>query len=211
MLGLVSTFLLIFGLSGGGQSSQVILLAGITAAVAGAISMAIGEYIATKSQAEVLEGDIALEKEHFVHYRDIELDELRDHMASLGLSGNLLERCVQKIGEKDETLLKFMLSMEFGFTEEDERSPLMAMLFSGCLFIVGAVPSVLPFCCTENVTAATIAAGVLCAVACFIAGSVKTLSTAGNPVYDGLENVLIGCAGAGVSFGIGALYESTTN
>ena len=61
--GLVSMFLLVFGMSGGGSTSKSILLACITGAIAGAISMGLGEYIATKSQAEVVESDMKLEKE----------------------------------------------------------------------------------------------------------------------------------------------------
>lgn len=58
--GLISMFLLVFGLSGGGATTHSILLAGITGALAGAISMGLGEYLATKSQLQVQQADIAL-------------------------------------------------------------------------------------------------------------------------------------------------------
>jgi VIT1/CCC1 family predicted Fe2+/Mn2+ transporter len=171
--GLVSMFLLVFGMAGGGSDSFHILLAAITGAVAGAISMALGEYIATKSQGEVMASDIALEKEHFKHHRDVELEELRVSLAGLGLRGPLLEQCVQQIGADDETLLKFMLAFEFGHTEIDERSPIYAMLVSGCLFIAGALPSVIPYVCTSNVRNATIAAGCLASATLFAVGAIK--------------------------------------
>jgi hypothetical protein len=138
--GLVSMFLLVFGMAGGGSDAYHILMAAITGAVAGAISMALGEYvrlpllfplhcvvsfvslccaflcdqIATKSQSEVMESDLALEKEHFLHHREVELEELRVSLAALGLRGKLLEDCTQEIGKNDDTLLKFMMSFEFG-------------------------------------------------------------------------------------------------
>ena len=181
--GLVSMFLLIFGLSGGGATSYAILLAGIAGTVAGSISMGLGEYLATKSQVQVQESDIALEQIHFKHHRDIELEEMRGILGNLGLEGSLLEEAVQTIAEKDETLLNFMLTFEFGVTEIDERSPLVAMLISGVLFTTGALPSVLPFACTTDVTLATIVAGFLCALACFALGAIKTIATHGITVF----------------------------
>jgi vacuolar iron transporter family protein len=74
--GLVSTFLLVMGVSGGGLSSKDILLTGISGALAGAISMCAGEYVATKSQNQVLSGEIQLETAHVQYYMDDELDEL---------------------------------------------------------------------------------------------------------------------------------------
>ena len=75
--GLVSMFLLLLGVAGGGLNSTQILLTGISGAVAGAISMGLGEYVATKSQREVYEGDLRTELEHFKHHRDVELEQVR--------------------------------------------------------------------------------------------------------------------------------------
>lgn len=59
-------------------------------AIAGAISMGLGEYIATKSQNQVVESDLALEKEHFEHHRDVELEELKVCPSSLFIPSSLL-------------------------------------------------------------------------------------------------------------------------
>jgi VIT1/CCC1 family predicted Fe2+/Mn2+ transporter len=204
--GLVSMFLLVFGMAGGGSDAYHILMAAITGAVAGAISMALGEYIATKSQSEVMESDLALEKEHFLHHREVELEELRVSLAALGLRGKLLEDCTQEIGKNDDTLLKFMMSFEFGHTELDERNPVVAMLMSGCLFLTGSVPSVLPYLCTHKVFEATLAAGVLCCCTLFAVGALKCVNTKGNWLWGGTENLLLGVAGAAVAYGVGAIY-----
>ena len=209
--GLVSTFLIVFAMSGSNAPSAVILLTGVATAIAGAISMALGEYIATAAQNEVLDGELNLEKEHFVHHREIELEEIREKMMSLGVKGKMLEDCVKKIGENDETLMKFMMITEFGYVEDEERHPLISMAFSGCLFLCGALPSIVPFIVTSNVTSATIAAGVLCSVALFTAGAVKTISTRGSLVYDGVENLLFGMVGAGISYAIGVIYQKVSS
>jgi len=205
--GLVSMFLLIVGLGGGQLAPREILLAGITGAIAGAISMALGEYMATKSQAEVVAGDLELEKEHFKYHREIELDEVEKMLKSLNFEGDLLKQAVQTIGATDDALLKFMQAFEFGYTEQDARSPITAMLMSGCLFITGSLPSVIPFACTSNTNIALIWAACLCAVAMFAVGAVKTLATRTSWVKAGMENLMTGGIAASISYLIGYIYQ----
>lgn len=206
--GLVSMFLLIIGLTGGGVGTVQLLLAGITGSVAGAISMALGEYMATKSQAEVYSGDIELEKEHFKYHRALEIAQLRAIMQNdLQLEGDLLEQVVDKVGNNDTALLKIMMAFEFGLNENDQRSPFKAMLVSGALFIAGSLPTWIPFCFTNSVTEAVIASLVLSVIALFIVGAMKTIMTRGSWVYGGLENLIVGAIGGGVSYAVGVIYE----
>eukprot|EP00455_Lapot_gusevi_P054233 TRINITY_DN864_c0_g1_i3.p2 TRINITY_DN864_c0_g1~~TRINITY_DN864_c0_g1_i3.p2 ORF type:complete len:305 (+),score=128.06 TRINITY_DN864_c0_g1_i3:98-916(+) len=205
--GLVSMFLVCFGMAGGGADSRSILLAAITGAVAGAISMAAGEYLATKSQAEVVDGDLALEKEHFTYHRDVELEELRQALATMGLNGGLLEQVVQTIGQSDDAMMKFMMAFEFGYTEADARSPIVAMLMSGALFITGSLPSVIPFAATTSVRIALIVSGVLCCLSLFFVGAIKCIATRGNWLWSGTENLLIGGIGAAISYAVGLIYD----
>ena len=83
--GLVSTFLLVAGVAGGGLSTTDILLTAIAGALAGAVSMCAGEYVATKSQDEVLRGEIALENKHIQKYRNDELLELSELLSLIGI------------------------------------------------------------------------------------------------------------------------------
>ena len=86
--GLVSMFLLVAGVVGGGMETRNILLTAVAGAIAGAVSMAAGEYMATKSQDEVFQGEIELEREHIRDFRDDELHELRDLLDGIGLDGD---------------------------------------------------------------------------------------------------------------------------
>ena len=92
--GLVSTFLLVSAVVGGGLDSIDVLLTGVAGAIAGMISMSVGEYIATKSQEEVFEAEIALEKEHLIHFRQHEKDQLADMLGDMGLEGDDLHTVV---------------------------------------------------------------------------------------------------------------------
>ena len=81
--GLVSTFLLVSAVVGGGLDANQVLLTAVAGALAGMISMSIGEYLATKSQDEVFDAEIALEKIHLRDHRQHEKDQLADMLTSI--------------------------------------------------------------------------------------------------------------------------------
>lgn len=122
--------------------------------------------------------------------------------------GDLLEEAVQAVGSKDEAMMKMMMAFEFGQNENDQRSPWVAMFFSGFLFILASLPTWLPFCFTNNVTDALIASLCLASATMFFIGAIKTVSTRGSWVHGGMENLVIGAMGGGIAYGVGALYDA---
>jgi VIT1/CCC1 family predicted Fe2+/Mn2+ transporter len=208
--GLVSVLLLTIGLAGGNLTSTQILLGGLTSSLAGAISMALGEYIATKSQAQVTHAELTLENEHLLHHRAKEIGQVRAFMQELNVKGELLDKVANSICQRDEAMIRLMMAFEFGFQEELERSPLKAMLTSGLLFMVGSLPAFLPYAATNNnITGLgiTIALG---AVGLFSLGAGKCYVTKGVWWYDGLEVLLLGSIGGGMTFGLGQAYKAGT-
>ncbi|MEE8497752.1 MAG: VIT1/CCC1 transporter family protein [Acidimicrobiia bacterium] len=206
--GLVSVFLLITGVVGGGLGSREVLLAGLAASAAGAISMAAGEYIATKSQEEVFESERELEIEHLEFHRDVELDEIREMFGDMGLGTEDVERIVEALDRDDDAFLKVMMALEFGVVEEERRSPYTAAALSGFLFLAGSLPSVLPFIFVDSTGMALLIAAIGSGIALFGVGVAKTFVTRKNWVWSGTENVLIGTAGALISFGVGSIYNA---
>ncbi|MEE8498484.1 MAG: VIT1/CCC1 transporter family protein [Acidimicrobiia bacterium] len=206
--GLVSVFLLITGVVGGGLGSREVLLAGLAASAAGAISMAAGEYIATKSQEEVFESERELEIEHLEFHRDVELDEIREMFGDMGLGTEDVERIVEALDRDDDAFLKVMMALEFGVVEEERRSPYTAAALSGVLFLAGSLPSVLPFFFVDSTGMALLIAAIGSGIALFGVGVAKTFVTRKNWVWSGTENVLIGTAGALISFGVGSIYNA---
>ena len=209
--GLVSMFLLAAGVVGGGMATRNILLTGVAGAIAGAVSMAAGEYMATKSQDEVFDGEIALEREHIRDFRDDELHELRDLLEGIGLSGDLREQVVQHFNEDEESLLKVMTALEFGVIEEERRSAYAAAGMSGGLFLLGALPSVIPFAIAETPGSGLIAAGIGSVLGLLIVGAIKTWATRGNPWRAALENLLIAGAGGGLAYWVGVGFDRVVN
>lgn len=207
--GLVSMFLLVAGVVGGGLAASQVLVTAVAGAIAGAVSMAFGEYLATKSQDEVLQSEIALEQRHIRDYRSMEVDQLREMMAGMGVSGEDLDTVVEILSRDDGTLLEAMKALEFGVVETERRSPYMAAVWSGVLFILGSLPSVLPFAMLDDARAGLVWAGALAGVALFVVGVVKTRVTRGNPLRAGLENLVVAGLGGLVAFGVGTLFDTT--
>jgi VIT1/CCC1 family predicted Fe2+/Mn2+ transporter len=206
--GLVSMLLLVAGVVGGGLDGRQVLLTAVAGAIAGAVSMAAGEYLATKSQDEVLNSELALEREHIVKYRSTEVEQLRDMFRAMGVAEDRLEPAVEAFADNDTALLNAMAALEFGVVEAERRSPHRAMVFSGLLFLTGSAPSVLPFLFVERPLAGLAWAGAFASLGLFVVGVAKTRVTRGRPLVAGLENLVIAGLGGAVAYGIGALVGS---
>jgi VIT1/CCC1 family predicted Fe2+/Mn2+ transporter len=206
--GLVSIFLLVVGVVGGGLAPREVLLAGLTGAVAGAISMAAGEYIATKSQEEVFDSEEALEREHIEFHRPTELAEIHEMFTDMGLPPDQVDNVVKALDNDDDALIKTMMALEFGVVETERRKPLRAAFFSGMLFIAGALPSLIPFMVVDTTGSGLLYGGIGAGIALFAVGVLKTMTTRKNPWWSGIENVAIAAAGAGISYLVGSLYNA---
>ena len=209
--GLVSMFLLVAGVVGGGMATRNILLTGVAGAIAGAVSMAAGEYMATKSQDEVFQGEIDLEREHIRDHREDELHELRDLLEGIGLNGDLREEVVQHFNQDDESILKVMTALEFGVIEEERRSAYAAAGMSGGLFLLGAAPSVIPFAIVTTPGPGLLAAGIGSVIGLLIVGAIKTWATRGKPLRAAVENLLIAGAGGALAYWVGVGFDEIVN
>ena len=206
--GLVSTFLLVVGVVGGGLATGEVLLTAIAGAVAGAISMATGEWLATRSQEDVFDRELALERTHIRYHRQMEVDQLYEMFTDIGVPEAELDMVVRAFAHDDETLLNAMKVLEFGIIDTERRSPFAAMLVSGLLFLAGALTSVVPFFFVSTVAAGLVAAGVLTALALFAVGVAKTTVTGTNPWTSGIQNLIIATGGGIAAFVIGRLVEA---
>lgn len=201
--GLVSMLLLVAGVVGGGMSKGQIVLTGVAGAIAGAVSMGAGEYLATRSQEQVLDSELALERIHIRHYREQEVDELRTIFSGMGVNGGALEDALEAFAD-DEVLFNAMKALEFGIVDSERRKPYMAMAFSGLLFLVGSIPPVVPFVALDDPLMGLAWATGGTAAALFAVGVVKTFVTRGNKLVAGAENLVIAGIGGVIAYFIGA-------
>lgn len=203
--GLVSIFLLVVGVVGGGLDTGPVLLTALAGALAGAISMAAGEYLATKSQDQVLEAELRLERVHIRDHRQQELDQLREMFGDMGLRAEDVDMVVTAFDHSDEAILNAMKALEFGFVESERRSPYLAMLASGALFMVGSLPSILPFLIFDSVGVALAWATATALGGLFVVGVVKARVARHGWLGSGLENMLIAGVGGVIAWLIGDL------
>ena len=135
--GLISTASLLVGVAAASPSSQTLLLTGLAALTAGALSMAAGEYISVSSQADTEKADLAQERYELTHNAERELFELTKIYVSRGLDHALAHQVAVALTEHDA--LEAHARDEIGLTDLSKAKPIHASVASGLSFIIGAI------------------------------------------------------------------------
>lgn len=203
--GLLSNFNLIMGVAGAQLSSRAILLTGIAGLLAGATSMALGEWISVQSSRELYERQIRTEKEEIATVPEEEVEELVLIYQARGLDEASARTLAAQIMSHPETALDTLARDELGIDPSElGGSAWEAAITSFLLFALGAVVPVIPFMFLGEATA-IVASAALSAVALFMVGAAITLFTGRSVWYSGIRQVLFGLAAASATFGVGRL------
>ena len=208
--GLVSNASLIFGVAGAGVEASFVLVAGVAGLLAGAFSMAAGEYVSMRVQREVLERLIHLEAHEIEADPQTEREELAALYRSRGMSAELAARLADEVHADPATALGVHAREELGLDpEEGLGSPVGAALASFGTFAVGAILPLLPFLVTSG-DSAVAASAIVSGAALFGIGASMTVVT-GRPWWrSGLRMLAIGAAAAAVTYAIGSLFGVAT-
>src|SRR6478609_6967841 len=134
--GIVSTASLVVGVAAAHSARSAVLLAGLAGLVAGAMSMAAGEYVSVSSQADTEKADLARERRELAESPDAELNELRGIYEKRGLDPELAQRVAEQLTAHD--VLAAHMRDELGITEAQAARPIQAALASAATFSVGA-------------------------------------------------------------------------
>lgn len=188
--GLVSNLLLILGVAGGTSNRNIILLAGLAGLLAGAFSMAAGEWVSVQSQRELYEREIAVEREELSAFPEEELEELILIYQAKGLSEDEARALAGRIMRRPESALDTLTREELGLAPGDLGSPWVAALSSFGSFAVGALIPVLPFLFAAGTAALSVAVA-FSAVTLFVVGSAIAMLTGRSPLRGGLRMVAI--------------------
>ena len=201
--GLLSNFNLVMGVAGAEASSGSILLTGLAGLLAGAISMALGEWISVQSSRELYERQITTEKEEIETNPEEEIEELVLIYQARGLSEEVARPLATKLLSDPATALDTLSRDELGIDPEElGGSAWVAAGTSFLLFAVGAIIPVIPFLLMTGEGAVWTSAG-FSAIGLFLVGAVTTLFT-GKPVfYSGMRQVLFGLLAALTTYCIG--------
>ncbi len=207
--GIVSNLALIAGVAGVAIGSEAVLVAGIGGWLAGAFSMAAGEYISVRGQSEVLQRQIAMERDEVLLDPAEERRELVTIYRAKGLSPELAEQVAAELSDKPEALIDTMVKEELGLDPEQLGDPWRAAISSFGAFSLGALIPLIPFLVWHaagwNVDYWALIVGVVASVvALAVAGLFTSLVTSRNPLYSAGRSVFVGILAAGVTFAIGS-------
>ncbi|MEI7555115.1 VIT1/CCC1 transporter family protein [Candidatus Chlorohelix sp.] len=203
--GLVSNLSLVMGVAGADLAGHTILITGIAGLLAGACSMALGEWLSVQSARELYQKQISIEKQELAEAPEVETEELALIYQSKGLPKEEAQALAQKLIGDTSTALDTLSREELGIDPDElGGSAWVAAGTSFLLFAVGAIIPVLPYFFVSGLMGATIS-GALSAVALFLIGAGITLLTGRNTLYSGFRQVLFGLLAAGVTFGVGKL------
>jgi predicted membrane protein (TIGR00267 family) len=201
--GLVSNFSLVMGIAGATSGQSEVLLTGLAGLLAGALSMALGEWISVKSSQELYENQMDLEMEELETNPEGEEKELALIYITKGIPESQAMQMAKEImldkGQAHDLLVREELGIN---PEEMKGSAMEAAVTSFILFAVGAILPVIPFFFVGGMMAILFSA-TLSAIGLFIIGAAITLFTGKNVLFSGFRQVAFGLIAAAITFGIG--------
>jgi VIT1/CCC1 family predicted Fe2+/Mn2+ transporter len=203
--GLVSILSLVMGVAGATDSNSAVLIAALAGLLAGAGSMALGEWLSVQSSRELYENQIQIEAEEIADNPEAEQEELTLIYQSKGLPEDRARELASHMMADKGSILDTLVREELGIDPEElGGSAYEAAFTSFFLFAVGAIFPIFPFLFWSGTTAIYISLAVS-GVGLFIIGAAITLMTGRSVWFSGTRQVLVGLAAAALTFGIGRL------
>ena len=200
MDGLVTNVSLIAGVGGGGLDRSHIILTGLAGLVAGAFSMATGEFTSVTSQNELVEAEVEIERRQLANYPEEEMKELAAAFVDKGVEKNLALDVAEQVSRDREEALRLHAKEELGVDPAELPSPVVAAVSSFFAFAIGAIIPLLSYLAGSN---ALFLALVISAVTLFVAGAIVSRLTAQPLWYGGARQLLLAALAAGVTYGVG--------
>jgi len=209
--GLVSNASLVMGFAGAQTEGKFVLLAGVAGLLAGAFSMAAGEYVSMRAQREMFERQIELERDELEAAPEEEHRELVLIYQAKGLPKEQAESMAARLMENPEVALDTLVREELGLDPSALGSPWGASIGSFLAFAAGAVVPVIPFVISSSTAVPVVAASAaLSGLALFAVGASLSLFTGRSALMSGLRQVGLGAAAAALTFAIGRVIGVST-
>jgi VIT1/CCC1 family predicted Fe2+/Mn2+ transporter len=203
--GLLSNFSLVMGVAGASLATRDILITGLAGLLAGAGSMAMGEWISVQSSRELYGRQIAVERQEIEEIPEEEQQELALIYQAKGLDEAQARELAKRIMADRSSALDTMSREELGIDPQElGGSAWEAAATSFCLFAIGAIIPVIPFMLFAGQTAVLVAA-LASAAGLFGIGAAITLFTGRSVLFSGTRQVLVGAAAAALTYGLGKL------
>lgn len=207
--GLVSVFCLVMGVAGAGVAQHEILITGAAGLLAGALSMALGEWLSVQSARELYNNQIKVEAQELEDSPEEEMEELRLIYQAKGLDADAASKMVDHIFKDKDTALDTLVREELSIDPEElGGSAWEAAITSFFLFCIGALFPVVPYFFFSGWQGVAASAAVS-TLGLFALGLLSSLMTGVNWLWSGFRQILFGLAAATVTYGIGALIGTS--
>ncbi|MGA7282530.1 MAG: VIT1/CCC1 transporter family protein [Acidimicrobiia bacterium] len=203
--GLVSNTSLVMGVAGAAFTSTAVLLSGLAGLLAGAISMALGEWLSVQSSRELHQSQIETEREEILTMPEEEAEELALIYQAKGMGREEAEKAARDVMADPDAFLDTKVREELGFDPDElGGSAWQAATASFFLFGIGAVVPVIPFFILTG-TPAVVLSLAFAAVGLFLLGAMTALVTGTGFLRTGIRSLTLGLLAAGITYGIGTL------
>ena len=213
--GLTATLGVLTGVGGASVDPRVVLIGGLSAMVASGVSMAGGAYLASKSQREVYEGQLAREAAEIEAMPELERAELVEIYRSKGLTPDEAQTIVGRITSDKKVWLETQAREELGLDVAQFENPVREGLVAGISTLVGGAIPVAGYLlgrfmlhASLNGLGALAVAFVVCAGFLFLIGSARSFFTGKGGVRSGLEMLAVGSVVAAITYGVGVLFRA---
>ena len=200
--GLAAVFGIVAGVSGATGGSSSVLTAGLAGAIASALSMATGAFLAERSEAEVMAANVERERQEIAEHPEEEKEELSLFYQLKGIDEKTADELAERMSKHPDAMLEALSAEEFDGSATNGGKPVQAALAAGISTGAGAIIPVIPFMITTG-TAAIVAAAIVSLVAHFLVGAAKSLVTLRSWWSAGLEMTLAGVIVGGATYLIG--------
>jgi vacuolar iron transporter family protein len=200
--GLAAVFGIVAGVSGATGGSSSVLTAGLAGAIASALSMATGAFLAERSEAEVHAANIERERQEIAEHPEEEKEELSLFYQLKGIDEKTADELAERMSQHPDAMLQALAVEEFGSAGGGEGAAAQAALAAGVSTGLGAIVPVIPFMVTTG-TGAILAAAVVSLIAHFLVGAAKSLVTLRSWWSAGLEMTLAGVIVGGATYVVG--------
>lgn len=203
--GLVSTLCIVLGVAAAGQPQQAVLLAGLAGLVAGAISMAAGEWISVKSQVDLFEGVLSDLRKMLKNDKALLDETLESHFIEDGYGSSTAKKAAAELSENKEKYFETYAEKVIGVNPDELGSPWLAATSSFALFTLGSLAPLLPWFFISGNTAMLLSI-LFTAIGGLVAGGYVALSSGKSLWFGALRQFMIILFASVVTYGVGVLF-----
>ena len=206
--GIITTFAVVAGVAGAGLDPKIVLILGFANLLADGLSMAVGNYLGTRSEERYIEREQKMEEWEVQYLPKEETAEIRGIYKKKGFEGKDLERAVEIITSDKKRWVNVMMVEELGLMPPDGTSNAVQNgIATFIAFAIAGFLPLVPYVFGFGGNYAFPIAIAMAAIAEFAVGSARVLITKGNWLRSGIEMLVVGFSAAVVAYGIGALIE----